>query len=132
MVGPGVAHTKGERGMKERIGSLADLDEAGRLTGSVGGREVTVLRIGETLVAHENRCPHMGGPVCEGKIFRRVEAGIEDGAVVEHFSSDQAVINCPWHGMEFDLLTGVCHADPRYRLRTYDVGVEGGDVLVYG
>jgi nitrite reductase/ring-hydroxylating ferredoxin subunit len=39
-------------------------------------------------------------------------------------------IACPWHGVEFDLVTGICRADPRYRLRSFEVLLEGEDVFL--
>ena len=40
------------------------------------------------------------------------------------------ILACPWHGWEFDLLTGQALADPRDRLRLYPVTVEDGTVFV--
>jgi nitrite reductase/ring-hydroxylating ferredoxin subunit len=39
------------------------------------------------------------------------------------------IIACPWHGWEFDLLTGQCLTDKR-RLRRYDVVEEDGQIFV--
>ncbi|GMQ84660.1 MAG: thiamine pyrophosphate-binding protein [Acidimicrobiia bacterium] len=53
----------------------------------VGGRAVCLARIERGLGALDNRCPHQGGPLGEGTI--------EDGWVI-----------CPWHGYEYDPITG--------------------------
>ena len=37
---------------------------------------------------------------------------------------------CPWHGWEFEIPTGVCLADPRFRLQTFPVAVEDAMVKV--
>lgn len=115
---------------RDTLGTVEQLDAAGRLLGRVGDRHVAVFRVGDGLVAYENRCPHLGGPVCAGKLFRRVVASVEADEVVERFSEDEVVLNCPWHGMEFDLATGVCNADPRRRLRSLQATIEGGNVVV--
>ncbi len=53
----------------------------------VAGRAVCLTRIGGRLGALDNRCPHQGGPLGEGTI--------EDGWLI-----------CPWHGYEYDPITG--------------------------
>ncbi len=115
---------------RNSVGTLAELDAAGRLAGRVGDKTIAVFRLEDCLVAYENRCPHLGGPVCQGKLFRRVVASIEGDELVERFSEDEVVINCPWHGMEFDIRTGICHADPRRRLLPVKVTTEGDNVVV--
>ncbi|MEA3510119.1 MAG: thiamine pyrophosphate-binding protein [Actinomycetota bacterium] len=52
-----------------------------------GGRSVCLARTAEGLSALDNRCPHQGGPLGEGTI--------EDGWLI-----------CPWHGYEYDPVTG--------------------------
>ena len=52
-----------------------------------GGRGVCLARVERGLGALDNRCPHQGGPLGEGTI--------EDGWLI-----------CPWHGYEYDPLTG--------------------------
>jgi pyruvate oxidase len=65
-----------------------DLPEEGRV-GSlvVDGRPVALTRCGGRLGALENRCPHQGGPVGEGSI-------------------ENGWLRCPWHGYDYDPLTG--------------------------
>jgi pyruvate oxidase len=59
-----------------RVGSLV-----------VDGRPVALTRCGGRLGALENRCPHQGGPVGEGSI-------------------ENGWLRCPWHGYDYDPLTG--------------------------
>ena len=37
---------------------------------------------------------------------------------------------CPWHGWEFEIPTGACLADARFRLQTFPVAVEDAVVKV--
>ncbi len=53
----------------------------------VGDRALCLTRTEEGYGALDNRCPHQGGPLGEGQI------------------EDELVI-CPWHGFEYDPLTG--------------------------
>lgn len=56
-------------------------------------------------------CPHEDGPLAEG--------WIEGDAVV-----------CPWHGFDFDLLTGRCKVDDSLRIAVYPVRVSGDAIEV--
>ena len=40
------------------------------------------------------------------------------------------ILRCPWHSFEYDVTTGRCVTDPRLRLRTYPVRVEGANVVL--
>jgi nitrite reductase/ring-hydroxylating ferredoxin subunit len=40
------------------------------------------------------------------------------------------IVACPWHGWEYDLLTGKMLADERIRLKRYPVEVRDGTVYV--
>ena len=41
------------------------------------------------------------------------------------------MIACPWHGWEYDLRTGECLWNPRYRVRVYAVEIkDDGTVTV--
>jgi pyruvate oxidase len=68
--------------------SSADVPDEGRV-GSVvlDGRPVALTRCGGRLGALENRCPHQGGPVGEGSI-------------------ENGWLRCPWHGYDYNPLTG--------------------------
>lgn len=92
------------------------------------GRDLGVLRWGESWFALRNICPHLGAPVCTGPVqpyLGQDDTGGED-LVVDH---DRPVITCPWHHWEFDLATGrsLIGAD---RLRVYPVEIVDGRVMV--
>ncbi|TDO33867.1 thiamine pyrophosphate-dependent acetolactate synthase large subunit-like protein [Kribbella sp. VKM Ac-2527] len=53
----------------------------------VDGRSVALARCGARLGALENRCPHQGGPLGEGSI-------------------EKGLLRCPWHGYDYDPITG--------------------------
>lgn len=107
----------------ERIGDAQDFSQAGRTLVKVGEREVMVFAVNGEWFAYENRCPHAGGPVCEGRIMPRVTTDIHADGTVGHprFSSEQINVVCPWHGWEFDLRTGVANLTDRRRLRRFKI-----------
>lgn len=67
--------------------------------------------------AMDNRCPHQGGPLGEGAIEKDID--------------DKCCIRCPWHGWDFDPLTGAPpgrHEDTGQKL--YPVDLRDGEVFV--
>jgi nitrite reductase/ring-hydroxylating ferredoxin subunit len=56
-------------------------------------------------------CPHMGGPLSSGRL-------------------EGCVLACPWHGWTFDVRTGLPDHPGGHAVSTYEVRVEGDDVLV--
>jgi nitrite reductase (NADH) small subunit len=42
----------------------------------------------------------------------------------------KSVLRCPWHGWEFDPVTGRCLDDDSMRVAVYPAKAEGGRVLV--
>ena len=37
---------------------------------------------------------------------------------------------CPWHGMEYDMMTGECISDRKLKLKKYKVVTKGEDLYV--
>ena len=112
-----------------RVASYDDIADGDYRIFSAGKREVGVFRIGERLFAWENNCPHAGGPICQGKIYPRVEEALtDDKRSLGLKFSDRKHIVCPWHGFEFDIETGLHPGDPSVRLRKIPVEVKSGDI----
>jgi nitrite reductase (NADH) small subunit len=113
------------------VGALADFGTTGRVSVKTETHELVVFRLDDGFVAYANACPHMGGPVCEGKVARKIEGHLEpNGAIVEHFSDTELRLVCPWHGFEFDITDGVSIPDGRYTLTRYEVEQDGEKVYV--
>lgn len=110
------------------VAGLADIPDGGRLLVQVGDLEIGLFRSGRAVRAWRNSCPHMGAPVCRG----RIAGTMLPSAVYEYCPGrDGEILQCPWHGWEFDLRDGH-HLAPgsRVRLRGYPVEVNGDRVLV--
>ena len=111
---------------------VSALQPGDRVLVDVGGRTVGLFALEDNYVAYENLCPHMGGPVCEGRVMPRVD-GIVDASgrlVAERSNDDKPHLVCPWHGWEFDIRTGQNHGDRTQTLKAYLVEVEEGKVYV--
>lgn len=97
----------------ERVSSVADIEAGNVRVFEVNGRSICVTNLdGEQFYAVDNLCTHDNGPLGEGRLA--------DGT-----------IECPRHGARFDVKTGAVRALPAVRpVRTYQVRVEGDDILV--
>jgi nitrite reductase (NADH) small subunit len=114
------------------IGSVAAFSDPGRKVIEFDGVEIGVFHVKGQFSAYRNICPHMGGPVCQGKIVPRVEEDIaadrrSRGFV---FSKTQTNIACPWHGYEFDIMTGRHQGNPELRLRPLKLRIAEGELFV--
>jgi nitrite reductase/ring-hydroxylating ferredoxin subunit len=114
------------------IGKAAAFPNPGRRVVEIDGAEVGVFCQHGKFTAFENVCPHMGGPVCQGKIIARVEEAIANDktSLGFAFSKEQTNVACPWHGYEFNISTGQHQGNPRLRLRPVRIEVVDGDLLI--
>jgi len=95
------------------------LTEGSMTKAMVEGRAVLLARLSGEVYALDNKCPHMGGSLADGKL--------EDGLVV-----------CPRHGAAFDVKTGKNARGPKigplklstHDAQSYPVQLEGEDILV--
>lgn len=115
-----------------RVGLESDIPEKGSVLVQAGEMTVGVFKVHGELHAYENRCPHQGGPVCQGEILgRTLEVLAPDKTKIAERESDRDIhLVCPWHGYEYNLETGRCFAEPRLHLFPIEVVVRDGEVFV--
>src|SRR5262245_21695022 len=77
----------------------------------VAGRAVALFNVGGVFYATTNTCLHRGGPLGQGFM-------------------EGNVVSCPWHGWTFDVSSGTSTVNPDLRVESFEVRVEGTDVLV--
>ena len=90
---------------------LSSLEEGRGHIVSVEGIKVALFLCGSEVYAIKNQCPHMGGDLGEGLL-----------------TGD--VIRCPWHGWKFSIKTGKMPEADVVAVRTYEVKIDGDDVLI--
>ena len=78
----------------------------------IDGRSVAVFNIEGTLYAIDNSCPHQGASLAHGKL-------------------DGTRLQCPAHGLHFDLATGCTPGGAALCLDTYAVEVIDEHVVVH-
>jgi len=75
-------------------------------------RRIVLARTEDRYVAFEDRCTHKGGSLAGGSTICNV-------------------VQCPWHGSQFDVVTGAVKAGPaKEAITTYQVRQDGNKIVV--
>lgn len=107
---------------------LDELEEATPLIVEIAGRSIGLIRANGLIYAVRNVCPHKRAPICRGQVRGTMLPSAPDTFV---FGKENQVLQCPWHGWEFDLETGFALAgDEGAKLTRYRTSVENGVVFV--
>ncbi|MCW8798317.1 MAG: Rieske (2Fe-2S) protein [Prosthecochloris sp.] len=93
------------------LDSARTLHESGVMEVNAGGKTIALVNVNGKICALDGICPHEGGPLAKGSI--------ENGYLV-----------CPWHGWEFDPLTGKDRYNPARGVSSFPVEVRGDEVYV--
>ncbi|KAJ55236.1 pyruvate oxidase [Actibacterium mucosum KCTC 23349] len=99
------------------VGHVDDLPEGRVKTVTARTTSICLVHFDGQWAAMDNHCPHQKGPLGEGSI----EKGVDD----------KCWIRCPWHGWDFDPLTGAPpggHEDTGQKL--FDVEIRDGEIFV--
>ena len=85
---PAAEDANGQRDLEwHRVLDTEDLPEGRVTTAHAGLKEIALVHHEGRFAALDNRCPHQGGPLGEGSI-------------------ENGLLRCPWHGFDYDPLTG--------------------------
>lgn len=119
--------------MSEHIIASEDaFEDGGPIVAEVEGREIGVFQIDGEYRAFLNWCPHQAAPVCEGRTHGQWDADFDPETLEtsKMWREDKPVLNCPWHGWQFDLDSGTCLSDEDVSLPEYSVHAKDGDIVV--
>jgi glycine betaine catabolism B len=95
------------------VASIGDVPPGWVLKAKVRGREMALANCGGAIHAVDSVCTHACGPLGNSRLLK-------NGA-----------LECPWHNSLFDARTGeVIKGPARKALKSYEVRVENGDILV--
>ena len=98
--------------MRADAGPETELREGSTKCVTINQNRYALFRVDGRVYCLENRCTHLGGPLCEGSLHG-------------------TVVTCPWHGSRFDVRTGQVVGPPaRSSVRSYPTTVEGGRIWV--
>lgn len=99
-------------GWDQPVCNQAELGEGQAMLAKVNGERIVVARCSEGIVAFADRCTHKGGP-------------LSDGAIVG------CAVQCPWHGSQFDVLTGRVISGPaKEKIKIYGIDIRDKEVFV--
>ncbi len=99
------------------VGHTRDLPEGRVKTVTARTTSLCLSHFDGQWAAMDNRCPHQGGPLGEGSIERGAD--------------DKCWIRCPWHGWDFDPITGAPpggHEDTGQQI--YPLDIRDGEIFV--
>lgn len=110
------------------VGGVDAFPEGRATIVNAGRREIGVFNLGGTFHALLNKCPHGGAPLCRGTV-----SGMSQGSAPSadlDWVREGEILRCPWHGWEFEIETGRTITEPPFRVKSFDVFVRDGRVLV--
>lgn len=115
---------------KHVVATVAEIPPGERKLVTVRGRPIAIFNLDGAFYGLLNRCPHQGGPMCEGVITGLVEASTPGEYRYTHQGE---ILRCPWHGWEFDIRTGQSRCEPdKVNLKLYPVEIAPGQDVVQG
>jgi len=94
-----------------KVASKADIPVGTGKVVEAGGKSIAVFNCEGAFYAIDNACKHRGGPLGEGSL-------------------SGTSVTCPWHGWEYDVASGACQMDPSLKMQTFNVKVDGDDLLI--
>ncbi len=117
-----------KRGKVVLVGPASEIEIGDKRIVETDGFSVGVYNIKGDFFAIKNVCPHAGAPLCQGHIqttHRPSKVGEFDPAL------EGRILRCPWHGWEFDIVTGQGLYEKNARVATYPLRVEeNGDLVI--
>ena len=90
---------------------VQDVVEGEGKTVSVGTKLVALFRCPDGFFAIDDVCPHMGASLSGGYI-------------------ENGIVTCPWHAWRFRLKDGAWADNPRVKIGSYPVRVEGEEIQI--
>jgi nitrite reductase (NADH) small subunit len=94
-----------------RVAKVADVAPGSIQQAEAGGRTIALSNVGGRFHAIDGTCLHRGGPLGEGTL-------------------EGTVVTCPWHGWQFDVITGKNPLNPAAAVGCFAVEVRGDEVFV--
>lgn len=108
------------------VGTADEIPLGGKKIVEIEHLSIGVYHLAQGFFAVRNFCPHQGAPLCEGTVHATHRPAREYTPALEG-----RVLRCPWHGWEFDIISGKGLYDLKSRVATYAVRVnEKGELLV--
>jgi len=109
------------------VAETGEITLGGRKLVSIGKRSLGIFHIDGKYYALNNVCVHQGAQVCRGKI----SGTTLPSKVGEYkYGLEGRVLRCPWHGWEYDIVTGMSLFDDHTRVVSFPAEERDGQVMV--
>ena len=110
---PGTAARVAPRPMNEwiSIAAASECPPGGSIERVAGGRMVAIVNVAGTFHALDGLCPHQGGPLGTGAVCG-------------------TTLTCPWHGWQFDVVTGRHRLSATVRQQVHEIREQDGRLYV--
>ena len=116
-------------GKVHQVATVAELPVGTQKIIQIGRRSIGLFNVNGSLHALPNLCPHQLGPLCEGNVSGTTYSGVETGWKVDWIQEGE-IVACPWHGIEYEIVTGRCLPFPEISIRTYKVWAEEDAIYI--
>ena len=103
-----------------------EIPPGGRKLVEIDGRSIGIFNVNGQWRAVLNLCPHALAPICRGHL-RGTTLVSAPGEFA--WAREGEILACPWHGWEFDLISGACLVDKR-KLRFFPVEEQDNTLYV--
>ena len=94
-----------------KVASVGEIPMGSGQVVEIDGQQIALFNSNGEFHAINDLCPHRGASLAEGFL-------------------DGGKVFCPWHCFDFSLKTGECTMVPSLRVKTYEVRVQGEDILI--
>jgi nitrite reductase (NADH) small subunit len=94
-----------------RIADVSDCPRGTSIECLAGECLVALFNVDGEYYALDGVCPHQGGPLAKGCL-------------------DGPTVACPWHGWQFDVVSGQHKTSRTVMQRAFPVRIDGSDVLI--
>ncbi|MFN3648107.1 MAG: DUF2231 domain-containing protein [Armatimonadota bacterium] len=104
---------EGPAGERISVAEMSEFEKPGQMKlVHLNGHRIVVARVDNRIVAFQDHCPHKGGPLSDGALAC-------------------GVVTCPWHGSQFNVVTGQQVSGPAQEgISLYPVSVENEEVRI--
>jgi nitrite reductase (NADH) small subunit len=93
------------------IAAASECPPGGSIERVAGGRMVAIANVDGTFHALDGLCPHQGGPLGTGALCG-------------------TTLTCPWHGWQFDVVSGRHSLSATVRQQVHEIREQGGQLFV--
>lgn len=111
-----------------RLCSIDDVHSGGMKEIRIQNRRIVIGRKGDAYFAMHGLCPHQGASFACGSLSGTLFPAKEVSAY--KYGKEGEIVRCPWHNWEFDMASGCSVHDPKMRVKTYEVKVQGNDLYI--